>query len=104
MTQNLINIVKKNIPTIITSVAIIGVASAAVAGTSTNTDFEPVVDILGGLTKGSLWRTVGLAAFVVGGATAIVRQSITFGATATIIAVIWSYGPGMISSIFSATF
>jgi len=74
-------------------------ASHVIAGT--DSDFSSIVSLLSGWAEGSLGKTIALGTFAVGGAAAIVRQNLMFGAVGTGAAVAMAYGPGILTDMFS---
>jgi len=76
----------------------------ALAGTTNpSSAFSSIVGLLEGWATGSLGRTIALGTFVVGGITAIAKQSLMFGTVSTGGAIMMAYGPNILNSMFSAT-
>ena len=80
----------------------LAVSGAALASTSTDTDFDTVVALLKGWMQGSLGRTLALGMFVVGIAAGVIRQSVMAAVAGIAGALVLNYGPTVIDSIFGA--
>ena len=90
---------KKNV---LLGVAAFAAAGAALATTSTDTDFQSVVALLTGWSQGTQGRTLALGMFVVGIAAGIVRQSVMAAVAGIAGALVLNYGPTVIDSVFGA--
>lgn len=82
--------------------AIITVSTAASASTA-DTTFNDIVTKLTDWAEGSLGKTISLAMLVVGIAAGIVRQSVMAAVAGVAGALVMSYGPAVLTGIFTAT-
>jgi len=87
----------------VTGLILLLAVDAFAGSTNANSSFSSIVSLLEGWATGSLGRTVALGTFVVGGITAIAKQSLMFGTVSTGGAVMMAYGPTILTGMFSAT-
>ena len=81
----------------------LAVSGAALASTTASTDFDAVTTRLQNWMEGSLGKTFALGSLAVGLAIGVVKQSVMSVVTGAAVALSSSIGPGVLSTIFSAT-
>ena len=80
----------------------LAVTGAAMATTSTDTDFAAIVTLLENWSTGTLGRTFALGMFIVGIAAGIVKGSVMAAVAGIAGALVMNYGPGIITNVFGA--
>lgn len=92
-----LNLVKKSIAPL----ALVAVASsAAMATAATDTTFNAIYTQLTAWSEGSLGKVLAIAAFLIGMAAGIMRQSAMAVVLGLAFALIFAYGPTIIDNIF----
>ena len=79
------------------------VALAHSGATATDTTFESIQNLLTAWSEGSLGKVLAIGALIVGIGFGLVRQSVIAAVIGLSMAVVLSYGPSIITGIFTAT-
>ena len=80
---------------------LIAVTGVVMAGS--DSAFDDIYNSLSGWSTGSLGKVIAIAMFLVGLGAGIVKQSIMAVVAGVGAAIVLSYGPNVIGSMFSAT-
>jgi conjugal transfer pilus assembly protein TraA len=85
------------------SIALTAVAGTAMAsaGSSSDTSFQSILNLLTGWATGTLGRSLAIAAFLIGMGMGIVRQSAMAVVLGITFALVLGYGPAVIGNIFT---
>ena len=86
---------------IATTAVLLTVSSPVFAGTG-GTEFTAAYDLLVGWSQGTLGKVIATGMFLVGLAAGIIKQSVASAVTGIGGAMVLSYGPGVIESVFTA--
>lgn len=78
-------------------------AAAAGGGAGGEAEFGSIYTWIKGIITGTLGRFLAMAAFVIGLAMGIVRQSIIAAVIGIAFAIALAYGPSVIEGVFTAT-
>lgn len=84
-----------------------GVGAAVVAAKAhagTDTTFDTLTTTIQGWGEGSLGKLMAIGTLLVGGGMAIMTQSLKTAISAVGVALALSYGPGVLSGLFTAVF
>lgn len=99
------NLVKKYAaPTALLLVATsAAMANAGTTAATPDSTFDEIYDTIVGWSEGSLGKVIAIAAFLVGMAAGIMRQSAMAVVLGLAFALIFAYGPTIINNIFTAS-
>jgi conjugal transfer pilus assembly protein TraA len=93
---------KKQVLLYSATVAAFAFGSDAMAGVGGSTEFDSIVTVLTNWSTGSLGKTIALGMFIVGLAAGIVDQSVIAVVVGVAGALALSYGPTVLTGIFTA--
>lgn len=75
---------------------------AAMAGTGGDTEFGDIYDQISGWTEGTLGKTLGVSALLVGLGLGVIKQSVMSAVVGVAMALVAGFGPGIIDSVTDA--